>query len=48
MGQIMIIDKSYPQLNKLINTCWKGEFYEDTVENFVDELFDNYIVGTYQ
>ena len=44
----MIIDPSHQELNQLINTCWKGEFYQDTVENFVNELFDNYIMGVYQ
>lgn len=48
VGQIMIIDRNYPKLNKLINACWKDEFYEDTVESFVNDLYDNYILGVYQ
>lgn len=48
IGKIIIKDRNYPQLNELINACWKDEFYEDTVENFVNDLFDNYILGVYQ
>lgn len=48
IGKISVFNETDKYMNVLINTCWKDEFYEDTVESFVDDLFDNYILGVYQ
>ncbi len=48
IGKVAVFNKIDKNMNVLINTCWKNEFYEDTVESFVNDLYDNYILGVYQ